>query len=448
MVARGRLSGSRLSLDPASAVTQPAGAEFDGSDLKALRKRLARKMRRLEALLSKHFPDLADLVKAALAVVAVGCLKDNSQPTTLVFVAPPSAGKSMALNFLMPGPERKDPLAGYFYRSDQFTAASFVSHRADANESKLKKIDLLPRLEGKTLITKELAPFFSGKREELMHRFSVLTSVLDGQGFVSDSGAQGRRGYARPINFQWLGATTPLSPEVLSVMAQLGPRILFYDADRPYRAIDELADLLRDSWASEDAKALCKAATVDVLLALFDRFPVGRTRSSKIRISEQHLSWLALWSVVLVRLRCSVRKRNRAFSAGDREHPERVSKMLRNVAIGSAIVHGRLTVKDYDLAQIAHIAVSSGVPMRGRVFRALLSLGGTGSTPQIEETAQVSTPTALQYMRELAAVGLAAFTEGHSNKPARAMLVEPYSALCEAPLLRKAKRGEGGGDSV
>lgn len=424
-------------------MTRPAGAERGGSDLKASRKRLAQKMRRLTRLLRRHFPDLVDRVKAALAVVAVGCLKDNSQPTTLIFVAPPSAGKSMALNFLMPGAGRKDPLAPYFYRSDQFTAASFVSHRADANESKLKKIDLLPRLEGKTLITKELAPFFSGKREELVHRFSVLTSVLDGQGFTSDSGAQGRRGYARPINFQWLGATTPLSPEVLSVMAQLGPRILFYDADRPYRAIGELADLLRDASESEDAKALCKAATVDVLLAFFDRFPVGSTRSSKIHISEQRLRWLALWSVVLVRLRCRVQKRSRQFIAGDREHPERVSKMLRNVAIGSACAHGRLAMDDYDLAQIAHIALSSGVPMRGRVFRALLAMGGDATAPEIEKAAHVSRPTALQYMHELAAVGLATFVEGRSNRPARVVLVGPYTELCGAPLL-KAKRGEGG----
>src|SRR5262249_28943290 len=156
-------------------------------------------------------------VKAALAVVAVGCLKDNTQPTTLVFVAPASAGKSLALTFLMPTGEKDDFGNRYFYRSDKFTAASFVSHRADASKKQLSSIDLLPRLKRKTLLTKELAPVFNGKREELMDRFATLTAILDGQGYVSDSGAHGRRGYEQAINFQWLGATTPPTPELLAI---------------------------------------------------------------------------------------------------------------------------------------------------------------------------------------------------------------------------------------
>src|SRR4029450_6378610 len=87
-----------------------------------------------------------------------------------------------------------------------------------------------------------LPPCLPGKRADLIPRFAILTAVLDGGGYVSDSGAHGRRGYPDPINFQLLGATTPLSTDVLAVMAQPGPRILFYDADRPRKGVDELVE--------------------------------------------------------------------------------------------------------------------------------------------------------------------------------------------------------------
>ncbi len=38
--------------------------------------------------------------------------------------------------------------------------------------------------------------------------------------------------------------------------------------------------------------------------------------------------------------------------------------ILKNIAIGSALIHGRTHVNDYDLAQVRHIALSSGTPER------------------------------------------------------------------------------------
>src|SRR5262249_33749062 len=163
----------------------------------------------------------------------------------------------MALNFLMPSDE-KGELAKFLYRSDKLTAASFVSHKADLTSDELEEVDLLPRIRGKTMVSKELAPFFSGKREELLDRFAHTASVLDGTGFVSDSGAHGRRGCAEHINFQWLGATTPLSSELLDVMSSVGPRILFYDADRSRKDVDALVEFA--THCDTEATEKCRAA--------------------------------------------------------------------------------------------------------------------------------------------------------------------------------------------
>lgn len=400
-------------------------------DLKALRSTLRDAMTDLETLLLADLPDLVNPVKAALAVVAVACLKDNAQPTTLIFVAPSGAGKSMALSLLMP--EDGDALCRYFYRSDKFTAASFVSHRADVSKRKLAQVDLLPRLSGKTLITSELAPLFNGKREELLERFSTLAAILDGRGFISDSGAHGRRGYAYPINFQWLGATTPLSPEALAAAAQVGPRMLFYNADRPRKTTGELV-ALAGSVDREVSKDRCRAATRVVALALFDRYRRGTLPTSHIAFPEDELRWLALWAEVLVKLRTPIV----GSIVASEEHPERALGMLKNFAIGSAVVHGRRRVGDYDLAQVGHIALSTGVAGRARVFRAVLDVGGTATAPEIERIANISRPTALKYMKELATVRLARFTASSGPNPAWIRIVHPYRELCAAPSLKRS----------
>ena len=124
-------------------------------------------MREVERVVGRYFPEALDPLKAALAVVVVGCLSDNAQPTTLMLVGAPGAGKTLPLSWMFP-PEEKTGhvLTKYLYRSDKFTAASFVSHRADLSEEQLAdKVDLLPRIKGKTLLTKELAPMLRGKRE-------------------------------------------------------------------------------------------------------------------------------------------------------------------------------------------------------------------------------------------------------------------------------------------
>jgi hypothetical protein len=117
--------------------------------------------------------------------------------------------------------------------------------------------------------------------------------------------------------------------------------------------------------------------------------------------------------------------------------------MLRNFALGSALVHGRSAVDDYDVAQVGHIAMSSGDAGRQKAFRVVLERGGSATTPEIEQFLGVSKPTALKYMKEVATVGLAKFTEGEGTRPARVKLREPYRELCGAPLLLRGRNAAG-----
>jgi hypothetical protein len=74
----------------------------------------------------------------------------------------------------------------------------------------LADIDMLPRIRFKLLLTPELTPIFSANEDELRENLGIITSVLDGHGYVTDSGAHGRRGYHGNYMFVWVGAAVDI----------------------------------------------------------------------------------------------------------------------------------------------------------------------------------------------------------------------------------------------
>src|SRR5262249_16803382 len=155
-------------------------------------------------------------------------------------------------------------IPGVTYRSDKFTPRAFVSHVANVSRKELAKIDLLPRIKHRVLITPELAPTFRQRQDDLRETFAILTAVLDGRGYTSDSGTQGRRGYTGDYLFGWLGATTPLPADVWDVMAQLGSRLLFYEMPDVEVDADQLDQALIGT-PYRDRVETCRLATSEFL---------------------------------------------------------------------------------------------------------------------------------------------------------------------------------------
>src|SRR5207237_1258661 len=91
-----------------------------------------------------------------------------------------------------------------------------------------QEIDMLPKIKNKLFLTPELAPIFSSSDEDLLLILGILTSVLDGHGFESDSGAQGHRGYNEDIMFTWLGAVVDIPFKVHKQLSVLGPKLYFF----------------------------------------------------------------------------------------------------------------------------------------------------------------------------------------------------------------------------
>jgi len=422
-------------------------------------------MGRMLATVKKYYPDVEHAARAAATVCAVRCIANNTQPTSLIYVGPPSSGKSMVLEWLTPqadipdgapdddddGEPDDDPLTPYFHRSDKFTAASFVSQHGDTKKKHLGDVDLLPKIKDKTLITPELAPVFAGRREDFIERMSMLVKVLDGQGLVTDAGTHGSRGYAKPHNFQWLGATTPVSPEVLAAMSKLGPRILYYEIVD--RADDNatLLGLIDDGADNERAKRACRAAMVQYVLTLYREHPCASLHTSRIVVAPHLQLQLVEWARALCGLRVGVKVSKEApdgiedyedstprLELVDKpERPFRALGNLNRIVRASAIAHGRTTATTYDLAMIRHIVLSSGIGARGRAFAAVLAAGGAASTADMMEHMGATRNTALRYMRELAVTGLVTIVEKGQGKKTGIQIADHLKDLVTAPQYRE-----------
>jgi hypothetical protein len=57
-----------------------------------------------------------------------------------------------------------------------------------------EQIDLLLKIKNMCFLTPELAPTFAAKDDDLLQILGIMTRILDGNGYESDSGAQGHRG--------------------------------------------------------------------------------------------------------------------------------------------------------------------------------------------------------------------------------------------------------------
>lgn len=399
-------------------------------------------IRRTGKIMNEHvnrlLPGLWDAFSAACAVLATGGIIDNGLPVALFLTGAPSSGKSAILRLLMPVDEQ-DTLSAYLYRSDNFTAASFVSHRADCAPDKLtKEIDLLPQIQDKALITKELSPLLRGRSEDLVKTFSVLASVLDGEGLTTNTGAHGKRGYVGQFLFRWLGATTPLTSQSMELMGQVGPRIYMYATDRSRKTNEQLAEFVQGTAAQiNDEK--CRCTVHDYLEVLLP----ARRQLSDFTLSSPQACVVAAWAEALTGLRAPIERVTEGSDAESeatvyREQPERAVQVLRAIAFGGALSRGRTNVTDYELLQIGHIALSSGVRGRSAVFAALLDLGGHATTPQVVQCTQMSDKTVMRHMNDLAAVGLVRFHSATSGGAARIELIPDLDALIDAPRFSKA----------
>jgi hypothetical protein len=369
----------------------------------------------VESTVSRYYPRLLPALKACLAVFGAMSLSGRTRPLSLIFETPSGYGKSAILQ--MTFPISGSGMEAFVYRSDKFTPKSFVSHAANVPGEKLSERDLLPRLARKVLVTKELAPIFRGRKEEVADSFSMLISVLDGKGFTSDSGMRGRRGYESSIIFNWIGATTPLPPETHRLMSQLGTRLLFFEvpAIEPTEA-ELLAYARREDIGTAESE--CQEVVNQFLVEFFRVHPLGSVTPNSVAIPEPLLEQLVNWARFVACGRREIKyDRDEAWEPIAALKPEGAFKIInyfKELARGHALIHGRQEVVEVDLEFISEVAISS-IP--GYLRAVVRELRGAPyvDTSSCMQLCEVSDTSARRYMEELQLLGLAFLKQGDAK---------------------------------
>lgn len=350
--------------------------------------------------IQRNFSELIFPAEVSLAVVSQILITEITNPFALVLVDVPASGKTITLNFFA-------EIEGLSYATDKFTPASFVSNAANIKKEKLAEVDLLPRIQYKTLLVRDFATIFSKRDDDLAELMGLLTRVLDGEGLNADSGVHGKRHYVGEYLFMMLGASTPIPPKVWKLMGALGSRLFFLRMNTLDKSEEQLVEQLVAQTAKNKERE-CRTITRDFLYTLWRKYPNGidwdRTKDKK-----EYLTIIARCAKLLAHLRSNINVWKDWDAEGNAynhnppniEKPDRANQLLYNLARGHALVCDRTQINEDDLKLVIEVATDSAPTIRSKLFRILLERNGAMSTGDVETALECSKPTALKEMEAL-----------------------------------------------
>src|SRR3989344_6493489 len=377
----------------------------------------------------RNFPELVFPAEVSLAVVSQILITEITNPFALVLVDVPASGKTITLNFFA-------EIEGLSYATDKFTPASFVSNAANVKKKDLQEVDLLPRIQYKTLLVRDFATLFSKRDDDLAELMGLLTRVLDGEGLNTDSGVHGKRHYVGEYLFMMLGASTPIPPKVWKLMGALGSRLFFLRMNAQDKSEEELIEQLVTQTAKNKERE-CRTITKELLYTLWRKYPNGFDWD-RAKDKKEFLAVIVRCAQLLAHLRGNINvwkewdEEGRVYNYNPPtiEKPDRINQLLYNLARGHALVCGRTQINEDDLKLVIEIATDSAPTIRSKLFRKLLEKNGVMSTGEVEIALDCSKPTALKEMETLKFLGICYFASnsyGQVGEPEKEIhLVEAF----------------------
>ena len=103
-------------------------------------------------------------------------------------------------------------------------------------------------------MTPELSPTFAKKDDDLIEILGILTRILDGHGYESDTGAHGHRGYNEKIMFSWIGAAVDIPWRVHKALGNLGAKLYFLRLPKSDKTEDNYFDELDEDFGEKVSK--------------------------------------------------------------------------------------------------------------------------------------------------------------------------------------------------
>lgn len=314
------------------------------------------------------------------------------------------------------------------YYTDNFTPASFVSHFANKTNTELEEIDLLPKITHKVLMIPDLAPSLGNRNDARAKSMGIMTRVLDGQGYSSESGVHGGRGYQGDYRFGLLAATTPFTQNLWELIARLGPRLLILDCQEATKLdVDDLITSLKNNyWEQLSIQGSLVSEVLDDMWNDLGGF--GSVKWSVGDDDTRYVSYLAKVVMWVVKCKGTVELKQeegkwKLQDAPKVEDPRRLLAALWSLARGHALLYGRKYLEARDLQVSVRVAMDT-MPKNRRVLirEVLRHESGKINTGVAASALGTSKPTAKGVMRELGFLGAVEYVAGSGTTPAKIRL--------------------------
>jgi hypothetical protein len=390
-------------------------AKLDDISFEEWQTELQSRYQKLQATIKQSAMPLYNLwmpLEFAFSIKSLLHIADVTEPFAGILLAPASSLKTITIDLF------RKYWRAYFTHS--FTPRSWVSHNTSLSEEILQeKVDMLPQMKDRLLLTPELAPTFNAKEEELRQNFAIMSAALDGKGLETNSGGFGRRGYTGEYNFMWLGAIVDIRPHVYNIMGNLGPKVHFLRLPWSDRTEKELIQQTMEGRFQSDHDNI-ERALYDYL-KWFEACPLMQDKNGVPKIvwdtsKNEHkaVRYIARLAKLLGRLRGVVETWDTKGSQGSEyaynyrriEESDRANRQLVNLARGHALSQGRNHITIDDVPLVTKVVLSTAPMERVAVFDLLLKNGGSLDVNTITDGLRVSEPTARRTMTELFALEL------------------------------------------
>jgi hypothetical protein len=379
---------------------------------------LVSKYQNLKNECNDNLPGLWDSLEFELAIQKILNIADCTLPFAGIVLGRPSSLKTVGIELF-----RK--WYSVFY-TDSFSAKSMVSHSTAVKKEELVNIDMLPKIKNKYLLTPELSPTFAKKDDDLIEILGILTRILDGHGYESDTGAHGHRGYNEPIMFVWAGAAVDIPYKVHKYLGTLGPKLYFLRLPSNSHSEAEYYNNLDKDFGDKLDKI--RVALFDYL-ECFESCPDmtddldGVNRKSELhkmtwdfsKNEELPKRYIIKLAILLSHLRGVVttwgdtsdsQGLDYSYALAIVEDPSRAVTQLMNLARGHALSQGRNYITMQDIPLVIKVVFSTASHERVRIFELLIEHQGKLNTSKIVDSLNVSNNTAKRTMAEFKAVGL------------------------------------------
>lgn len=382
---------------------------------------LLEKYQCLMQVCNDNLPGLRYSLDFVLSIQKIMHISDCTLPFAGILLGSPSSLKTVGIELF-----RK---WHHVFYTDSFSAKAFVSHSTSVKKQDLDKIDMLPKIKNKLLLTPELSPTFAKKDDDLIEFIGIMSRILDGHGYESDTGAQGHRGYNEPMMFTWIGAAVDIPHKVHRYLGTIGPKLYFLRLQKSTKTEDQYYNELDANFA--DKISNIKPA-LDDYLEWFEKCPelIMDIKSGLLKIvwdSKKDDANAKRYIIRLARLLAHLRGVVPTWHTDDTdglgygyalatiEEPDRAITQLRNLARGHALSRGRNYITIEDISLVIDVVFSTASKERVKALELLLSNGGKLTTSDIANTLNISSNTAKRTMAEFKALGLVELNDGDNN---------------------------------